>query len=361
MIGKIRVVFLASVGLLVASRMAGAALFTSEEGRFTAVFPDKPKASQKIVPTNAGDVTVHIVAAEFPGQDAAWSVNYTDYKPEVLKSNGPDGMLDGSLNGTVQSMKGTLLKSNPITQAGAPGREFTWTLVNNKVKLWGRCRLFLVGDRIYQVFILGPDQLTRSTTADQLFQSFKFKEAPAQARIASNATPRPSRPRGREGAGWVTYKGMNEEGGWVVQTPTRLDKSREPGLLGVDSRNVFLSSDGDLSYTIKVQTLPRAGAKSSTAILKAARDGLAEEVEGKVVGQSGVMLSGTDAQEFRLEATKPESAMVRARTMVTGARLYVLSVAGSSDAVAGPSAERFFDSFKLTPRAAGSRERTKNR
>ena len=83
------------------------------------------------------------------------------------------------------------------------------------------------------------------------------------------------------------------------------------------------------------------------AVLAAARDKLAEEVRGKVVGESDAQIAGYEGHAYRLEVADPKPAVVAARAAIVGKRTVVLSVIGDRAAVAGPSAERFLDSFRV--------------
>lgn len=345
---------------------AGPEAINSAEGRFSVVFPDRVKTSQQVVPTPVGNLTAHVFAADFPGQNAGVVVTYTDYPPQVIASKSVDQMLDGSAAGSVQGMKGTPGKTSRITQAGTPGREFTWTMTSGASTLSGRGRIFLVGSRLYQVLVIGPDELMVPTgPADAVFESFKFSPAPAPAAAPAKASaPRamnkaaaakgPASSKKAAGAlkPWVTHNGVSFDGFWDVQMPTRPKRSEEPGLFGVRTRNVFVSSDGPLTYTLKVQIVPDEMLNQDRgAILEAARDKLAEEVRGKVVEESDAKLAGADGRAYRLDAAGPRPATVVARAAIVGKRkLAVLSVAGPAAAAAGPSAERFYDSFQVNDR-----------
>ncbi len=355
------VVSMAAVGA------AGVETLTSEEGRFTILFADKPKVAQQVVRLPGGNVTMHIMTADFPHQTGGMVVSYTDYPPQVLAARNPARMLDDSVTGTVKGMKATLVKSGRITQAGESGREFTWTAAGTKGPMKGQGRIFLVGPRLYQVLIVGTTEKSISGEVyEMIFKSFEFKPSSSTAAATTKsavpgamsraAAPAPGRTKGtarakapaRSQDRWITHTGVSYEGHWNVQMPTRPRHTTEPGLFGVDVRNVHVASDGKLTYTLKIQVTPDdALSQGKESVLAAARDRLSEEVGGKVVEESDAQIAGYEGHAYRLEVAGPKPAVVAARAAIVGKRTVVLWVIGDRAAVAGPSAERFLDSFRV--------------
>jgi hypothetical protein len=351
--------------------LAGVENFTWEEGRFTILFADKPKVGQQVIRLPGGDVTMHIFTAGFPQQTGEMVVSYSDYPQQLLASRKADAMLDDSVTGTIQGMKATLVKSGRITQAGAPGREFSWTGTGPKGRLKGQGRIFLVGPRLYQVLIVGTTEKSLSFEVyEMIFKSFEFKPAPSTpastpATTAKSAvpgamskatSPAPGRTKGTARAKtparvqdrWITHTGVSYEGLWNVQMPIKPKHTTESGLFGVKVRNVHVASDGKLTYTLKIQVTPDdALSQGKESVLAAARDQLAEEVGGKVVEESDAQLAGYEGHAYRLEVAGPKPAAVAARAAIVGKRTVVLWVIGDRAAVAGPSAERFLDSFRV--------------
>ncbi len=147
---------------------------------------------------------------------------------------------------------------------------------------------------------------------------------------------------------WITHTGVSYEGFWDVQMPTQPKHTTEPGLFGVKVRNVHVASDGKLTYTLKIQVTPDdALNEGKESVLAAARDKLAEEVRGKVVEESDAQIAGYEGHAYRLDVAGPKPAVVAARAAIVGKRTVVLWVIGDRAAVAGPSAERFLDSFRV--------------
>jgi hypothetical protein len=350
--------------------LAGVETVTSEDGRFTILFADKPKVAQQVIRMPGGNVTMHILTADFPQQTGAMVVTYSDYPPQVLAARKPDQMLDDSVTGTIKGMKATLVKSGRIAQAGSPGREFSWTATGPKGPTKGQGRIFLVGPRLYQVLVIGTTETSISGAVyEMIFKSFEFKPTPPADGFTPETT-KPAAPAARPRATmpgpasakrnarprtparvqdpWITHTGVSFEGFWKVQMPARPKHTTEPGLFGVKVRNVHVASDRKLTYTLKIQVTPDDVLKQGKeSVLAAARDRLAEEVGGKVVEESDARIAGYDGHAYRIEVAGPRPAVVAARAAIVGKRTVVLSVIGDRAAVAGPSADRFLSSFRV--------------
>jgi hypothetical protein len=363
-------------GMMVLSMAATCAAqvetFTWEEGRFTIFFADKPKVGQQVIKLPVGDVTMHIFTAEFPKKTGEMVVSYADYPAQTLATRKADEMLDDSVTGTIKGMKATLVKSDRITQAGSPGRKFSWTAAGPKGQLKGQGRIFLVGPRLYQVLIVGTEKSLQLDVYDMIFESFEFKPAPGATATAKTKPATPGTKKAARGAmtkattpaqalgtargkatakardRWITHTGVSFEGLWNVQMPTKPKHTTEPGLFGVKVRNVHVVSDGKLTYTLKIQVTPdEALDEGKESVLAAARDKLAEEVGGKVVEESDAQIAGYEGHAYRLDVPGPKPAVVAARAAIVGKRTVVLYVSGDRAAAAGPSAERFLDSFQV--------------
>ncbi len=344
---------------------AGVEKFIGEEGRFTVLFPAKPKEDRQVIRLPLGEMTAHIFTAAFANGTGEMVVSYADYPAPVLAAKRPDPMLDDSVAGTIGGMKATLVRSGRIAQAGAPGREFSWTMAGPQGPLKGQSRVFLVGPRLYQVLVVGTEKSLGMDVYDMIFKSFEFQAAPASpaattppavpdtlaGALAIAPKPATAAARGKAAAKardrWITHTGVSFEGLWNVQMPAEPKHTTEPGLFGVKVRNVHAVSDGKLAYTLKIQVTPdEALDRGKESVLAAARDKLAEEVGGKVVEETDASIAGAEGHAYRLEVAGPGPAAVAARAAIVGKRTVVLWVVGDRAAVAGPSAGRFLDSFR---------------
>lgn len=139
----------------------------SKEGRFSVTLPEKPIESKG--KASGDDLYKFYVDLN----ERAYIVAYGD-SPGAAKVD-PDKLLDGAVAGSV--LKGSkLVKEEKITlgQKKYPGREFRIELPDKKNYM--RKQVFLVGERLYQVMAIGPDDFDKSKAVDDFFKSFAIDE-----------------------------------------------------------------------------------------------------------------------------------------------------------------------------------------
>jgi len=146
--------------------------FTSQEYKFKAKFPGKPKQEER-----AGPFNTKIIAFGTESRDGAYMVGVADMP---IPAGEPDRViqerLDGSVDGAVRNSGGTNQKSNPLTLAGKyPGREFSASIAKPKQGQI-RGRIYLVGTRLYQVLVMGTDSYATSSQANDFLNSFQVIE-----------------------------------------------------------------------------------------------------------------------------------------------------------------------------------------
>ena len=79
------------------------------------------------------------------------------------------------------------------------------------------------------------------------------------------------------------------------------------------------------------------------------RDALARNVQGKIVSERAVSANGIAGKEFVVEGLVGDApALLRARLLVSGLRVYQLAAVGRAGAVPAEDLETFFDSFKVS-------------
>jgi hypothetical protein len=147
--------------------------YTSPDGRYRVQFTGKPKLQEQTVPTVLGPITAKIASTE------DWSgtlrrVMYADYPAHPIRFGNKDAILDGACQG--MATEGQLLISNKLTIAinGHPGRDvrFESQPVRSGAKISGRARVYLVGNRLYQVFIAGRSDRMESESMEEFLNSF---------------------------------------------------------------------------------------------------------------------------------------------------------------------------------------------
>jgi len=141
--------------------------YASKEGRYSVQFPDKPMKSTK--KTGGVDLNVALVAQGM----GAFGVVYSDLPPETTKIVKPKELIDGGQQkGFVESFKAKITSSKDFEfgKEMYPARE----IVGANDQLHLRIQIILAGDRVYQLLVVGPKDLTTSPDADAFFKSFEI-------------------------------------------------------------------------------------------------------------------------------------------------------------------------------------------
>lgn len=167
---KIRLLLLVTVTLVIFGCLGTATFteFVSEEGGFSVSMPGEPNEETQTVPTEAGDIEVHMFSVESGG--TAYLVGYSDYPPDLVEMVDSEVLLDSARDGAVDD--GTLVSEESITLDDYPGRSLTVDTSDEDIMVFAR--IFLVGNRLYQVVVsTGEDALTEDMSG--FFDSFKLR------------------------------------------------------------------------------------------------------------------------------------------------------------------------------------------
>lgn len=163
---------LLSLGLLAVALAACSREETvvSRDGGFSATFPVKTQATSLPVKSGEIDVTMKMVAAEKDG--ASFVVSYVDYPTGALAQKSLDQAFQDIIDGTVGNVQGALRTASPIALGGTTGREVLIDVPAQNVAVHER--IFLVGDRLYQVMYGGPKGTESAKDAMAFLDSFKL-------------------------------------------------------------------------------------------------------------------------------------------------------------------------------------------
>ncbi len=94
------------------------------------------------------------------GRGTERMVMYADFPFGLIHTANKDRMLDGACQGLATESNLVILSKTPIAMNGHPGREMNFETQEGHQagKMTGRARIYLIGARMYQVFIAGPDR-----------------------------------------------------------------------------------------------------------------------------------------------------------------------------------------------------------
>jgi hypothetical protein len=140
------------------------------DGGFSATFPVKTQTTSMPVKSGDVEVTMTMVAAEKNG--ASFIVSYVDYPAGTLAQKSLDQAFQDIIDGTVGNVQGALRTASSIALGGTAGREVLIDVPAQNVAVHER--IFLVGDRLYQVMYGGPKGTESAKEAMAFLDSFKL-------------------------------------------------------------------------------------------------------------------------------------------------------------------------------------------
>jgi len=118
------------------------------------LMPGTPAEQTQAQDTDLGPIDVHMYT--FEGGDVAYLVGYNVFPAAVIDASTPAAILDGARDGQVETVKGTLVNESEITLGTYPGRDLEIQVEGSDGASSLRTRLFMVGDRLYQLVVAGP-------------------------------------------------------------------------------------------------------------------------------------------------------------------------------------------------------------
>ena len=141
--------------------------FRSAKGSFVVLLPGEPK-----VETNPPDPTGRTESRFLVDLgDTAYIVAFDDYAPGHLTNSNPSSVLDTAQDALLKALKGTLRQRRPATISGFPGREILFDTPDHNT---GKVRVYVVRNRLYQVWYLGPTGQETRPDVDRFLNSFQL-------------------------------------------------------------------------------------------------------------------------------------------------------------------------------------------
>jgi hypothetical protein len=146
--------------------------FHSDKGGYSVWFPGTPTEKDTGVATKRGQRDMNQVKVVDSMSGLTFMVSVTDFSDVVF----PDAekALDGARDGAIQKAKAELLSEESIKLGTHPGREIRFGVpaVKGVVLVM---RIYLVGQRNYQLMVAGPEQAANGPSAKTFLQSFRLK------------------------------------------------------------------------------------------------------------------------------------------------------------------------------------------
>jgi hypothetical protein len=173
---------LPGIALLASALVAGAAAgqgvwaeFRSKEGRFVCSMPGKPEYQKSTSPTKIGPIDTHLFTAQ--AANKAYVAGYSDFPAALISQSDPKKLLDGGRDGAVARVGGKLVGERQMKIGSYAGREIVVEAQRPR-PLVLKQRMYLVGNRLYQVVAVTPKEEARSADVDRFLDSLKVSPPP---------------------------------------------------------------------------------------------------------------------------------------------------------------------------------------
>ncbi len=162
-------------------------IYTNDEGNYRILAVGSTKSSQQKLASQAGELIV-FATESIDGNRTSRSVTYTDYPAALVQSRRPEAMLEGLERAMTPGGQWSIENQKSILLDGHPGRElqFSASVPNSSEKGAGRARIYLVGNRLYQVIIVGPASRVTAAELGDYVDSFELLRKVA---VAAQGTP----------------------------------------------------------------------------------------------------------------------------------------------------------------------------
>lgn len=271
--------------------------------------------------------------------EVAYGVGYSDFPGDPSKAD-PQKVLASARDAAAQNTGGTLSNAQAIELNGHPGLEIAIEIPKSSAASEGgmyRARLYLVGNRMYQIIYVAQKKDDDQAAYQKLFDSFQ---------LDSTSTPIAAAPNTSIG-NWIEYR--SDKGGFSILLPQKPQEQTQPidTAGGTAQLNLALVNAGDFTLGVSYNDIPAEALKSGDAntLLQGGRDGTAKNLKGRVVSDKAINLGAYPGIEFVVEA--PDSVRYQARVYVVDNRLYQIMFIAPQNKADQIDTAAFFDSFKL--------------
>lgn len=151
--------------------------FSSPEGGFTVLFPGQPNTDKANTNTTAGANSLQAFAV-LRENEALYVVSYRDVVEQIiLNSRNTDQILASTVSRASQGSRVSLLNERNISLGRFPGKEIRVQLEKNIIL---RGRIYLVNQRLYQLFVVTNQEANLTKSIEGFFKSFQvLPDSPA--------------------------------------------------------------------------------------------------------------------------------------------------------------------------------------
>jgi len=152
---------------------AGWVEYGSEPHGFTILTPKSFDVSHDVTQTEAGDIALTTYLAEMG--KVAYGVTCNDFPEALVQGKNAEALIKGGSEGMVNQFAGTVTGEQVLELNGNPGLEIALNGTTQGVKIFAKGRIYLVGTRMYQIFVFAEEEAKDLPVIDRFLRSFKLK------------------------------------------------------------------------------------------------------------------------------------------------------------------------------------------
>ncbi len=325
--------------------------YTAADGNFKVKFPGEPKVTTQ----SANGVTLKMYMVESFGRGHMIGWADMPIPPWESESKTKSRLYDGR-DGALKAVNGksNLSTKSVLLEERFPGIEFGGEADGRHI----RARVYLVGKRMYQVFVMSQsEEDLKSPEAEDFFASFGLLELPpgspepktAPANTEASAEPKstepapaPAPPSPPKLEGWVAFDSPKGK----FQSQFQTAPAESTATIGDREFTTFASNSADATCTVAFADVsyPTEQPLGKTKEwLDGILDDMVKGAEAKLMWSNWYPLKPAHpGQEY---AAKAGDKHIRGRVYLVGTRVYHLTMVGNRDYLT-KWADSFFDSFQ---------------
>jgi hypothetical protein len=145
--------------------------FGPKDGSFKVLLPGKPTEHKKSIKQDGNKVEVLLFEVAAGPGSGKFVVGYSEFPEASIKPGTEDKRLDNARDGAVAGVKGKLLRQEMLFVHGHPGRELLIKIDDKSMVIM---RLYAVKNRLYQLVVVGSEELVTGRDAEKFLTSFKL-------------------------------------------------------------------------------------------------------------------------------------------------------------------------------------------
>ncbi len=322
--------------------------YSAPDGNFKAKFSGEPK----VTTTSANGMTLKMYLSE--SANRGFMIGWADMPipPWESEAKTKERLYDGR-DGALKAVNG---KSNLTTKSilladRFPGIEFGGEAEGRHI----RARVYLVGKRMYQVFVMSrqEEDLT-APEAEEFLESFALLELPPGSPPPRNGVPMGTGDSPAPAPGQAAPPSPVKLDGWLAfqspkgkfQSQFQSQPAEKTQKIGETEFVAYTSDSPEGTFTVAFADVaypPDQPMPKTLEWLDGARNEMVKVVGGKLMWSNWYPLRAAHpGQEY---AAKTGDKHLRGRVYLIGSRVYHLTVVGNRENT-GKWADPFFDSFQ---------------